>query len=66
MLVTAWNTFKGRALYCDTDSIHFLGSEDDIPPELAEYVDWLKTGELGKWKVEGTFIAGRYIRSKTY
>ena len=66
MLVTAWNTFKGRALYCDTDSLHFIGTEDDIPPELAEYVDWLKTGELGKWKVEGNFIAGRYIRSKTY
>lgn len=66
MLVKAWNTFKGRALYCDTDSIHFLGSENDINPELAEYVDWLKTGELGKWKVEDTFIAGRYLRSKTY
>lgn len=66
MLVTAWNTFKGRALYCDTDSIHFRGTEDNIPPELAEYVDWLKLGELGKWKVEGTFKAGRYLRSKTY
>lgn len=66
MLVTAWNKFKGKAVYCDTDSIHFKGTEDDIPPELAEYVDWLKTGELGKWKVEGHFKAGRYIRSKTY
>ena len=66
MLVTAWNTFKGKALYCDTDSIHFKGTEDDIPKELAEYVDWLKTGDLGKWKVEGSFIAGRYLRSKTY
>ncbi|MBO5712585.1 MAG: hypothetical protein J6R88_00060 [Clostridia bacterium] len=66
MLVTAWNTFKGKALYCDTDSIHFKGTEDDIPPELAEYVDWLKMGDLGKWKVEGSFIAGRYLRSKTY
>ncbi|MBO7345317.1 MAG: hypothetical protein J6U92_05210 [Clostridia bacterium] len=66
MLVTAWNTFKGRAVYCDTDSIHFRGTEDDIPKELAEYVDWLKTGDLGKWKVEGSFKAGRYLRSKTY
>lgn len=66
MLVTAWNTFKGKALYCDTDSIHFKGTEDDIPPELAEYVDWVKTGDLGKWKVEGRFKAGRYLRSKTY
>lgn len=66
MLVTAWNTFKGKALYCDTDSIHFRGTEDDIPKELAEYVDWLKQGDLGKWKVEGHFKAGRYLRSKTY
>jgi len=66
MLVKTWNSFKGKALYCDTDSIHFLGSEDDIPSELASEVDWLATGELGKWKVEGKFIAGRYIRSKTY
>lgn len=66
MLVTAWNTFKGRAVYCDTDSIHFIGTPDDIAPELAHQVDWLKTGELGLWKEEGQFIAGRYIRSKTY
>ena len=66
MLVTAWNTFKGKAVYCDTDSLHFIGTQDDIPQELAEYVDWVGTGELGKWKVEGEFIAGRYIRSKTY
>ena len=66
MLVTTWNKFKGRALYCDTDSIHFLGTEDDIPQEMAEDVDWLKEGSLGKWKVEGNFISGRYLRSKAY
>lgn len=66
MLVTAWNSFKGRAVYCDTDSIHFIGTPDDISPDIADQVDWLKTGELGLWKEEGQFIAGRYIRSKTY
>lgn len=66
MLVTAWNSFKGKCVYCDTDSLHYVGTPDDIPPELAEYVDWLKTGELGLWKEEGQFIAGRYLRSKTY
>lgn len=66
MLVKTWNSFKGKALYCDTDSIHFRGTEDDIPKEIAHEVDWLGTGELGKWKVEGSFIAGRYLRSKTY
>lgn len=66
MLVTAWNSFKGKAVYCDTDSIHFIGTMDDIAPEMADQVDWLKTGGLGLWKHEGTFIAGRYLRSKTY
>ena len=66
MLVRTWNAFKGKAIYCDTDSIHFIGTEDTIPPELADQVDWLKTGELGLWKIEGQFAAGRYIRSKTY
>lgn len=66
MLVRTWNSFKGKALYCDTDSIHFLGTEEDIAPEIADTIDWLKTGELGKWKVEGKFVAGRYIRPKTY
>ena len=66
MLVTAWNSFKGKAVYCDTDSIHFVGTMDDIPKDLADKVDWLKTGGLGLWKQEGTFVAGRYLRSKTY
>lgn len=66
MLVRCWNALKGKALYCDTDSIHFMGTMDDIPPEMADQVDWLKTGGLGLWKHEGDFIAGRYLRSKTY
>lgn len=66
MLVTAWNTFKGKAVYCDTDSLHFIGTMDDIAPELADQVDWLGTGGLGLWKHEGTFQAGRYLRSKAY
>lgn len=66
MLVTAWNKFKGKAVYCDTDSIHFIGKESDIPEELHDIIDWDKTGEIGLLKVEGNFIAGRYLRSKTY
>lgn len=66
MLVTAWNTFKGRAVYCDTDSIHFLGTPDDIPAELEQIVDRDKTGALGLWGIEGEFVQARYIRSKTY
>ena len=66
MLVKSWNSFKGRALYCDTDSIHYLGTREDIPEELRPHVDYDKTGALGLWGFEGDFIAGRYIRSKTY
>ena len=64
MLVRAWNAFDGRAVYCDTDSIHFIGMPDDIPEGLS--VDRKKSGALGLWKVEGTFAKGRYIRAKTY
>lgn len=66
MLVSAWNRFDGRALYCDTDSIHFLGTPDEIPQSLEPIIDRTESGQLGLWKVEGTFARGRYIRSKTY
>lgn len=66
MLVTTWNAFKGRALYCDTDSIHFLGTPDDFPPEILKTIDHKETGALGLWKVEDVFAKGRYIRAKTY
>lgn len=64
MLVRCWNAFEGRALYCDTDSIHFLGSPEDIPASVD--VDKDKTGALGLWKVENEFVKARYIRPKTY
>lgn len=64
MLVTCWNAFEGRALYCDTDSLHFLGTPDDIPDTVK--VDRNKTGALGLWKVEDVFCKARYIRAKTY
>lgn len=64
MLVTAWNAFNGRAVYCDTDSIHFIGTIDDIPKDLP--IDNDKSGALGLWKIEKTFVKGRYIRAKTY
>ena len=64
MLVTAWNAFKGKALYCDTDSLHFIGTPEDIPASVN--VDVNGTGGLGLWKVENTFAKARYIRAKTY
>jgi len=65
-LVTTWNRFKGKALYCDTDSIHYLGTREDIPEELRDQMDYDETGALGLWGFEGDFSAGRYIRAKTY
>lgn len=64
MLVTTWNAFKGKAVYCDTDSIHFIGRPSDIPKSVN--VDWNDSGALGLWGIEGEFVAGRYIRAKTY
>lgn len=66
MLVTTWNAFEGRALYCDTDSIHFLGTEEDFPSSIESTIDKKKSGALGLWKVEDTFAKARYIRAKTY
>lgn len=66
MLVRAWNSFEGRALYTDTDSIHFLGTPDDFPESLLPSVDLDKSGALGLWKVENEFVQARYIRAKTY
>lgn len=65
-LVRTWNAFKGKAIYCDTDSIHALCSVDELPKELHKIIDWDETGELGMWKVEGEFKKARYIRPKTY
>lgn len=64
MLVTTWNAFKGKAVYCDTDSIHFIGTPDDIPKSVK--IDRNDSGALGLWSIEGEFVAGRYIRAKTY
>lgn len=47
-----------RFIYADTDSLHIVGTESvdiDIDPV-----------ELGKWKHEGDFKKGRFIRAKTY
>lgn len=66
MLVRAWNSFDGRAVYCDTDSLHIIGGIEDIPESLHPIIDWDKTGKLGLWKIEGEFTKARYIRSKTY
>lgn len=44
-------------VYCDTDSVHTLGS---IPEE------WIDNKELGKFKFEGLEEIAKYVRQKTY
>lgn len=48
-----------RLLYCDTDSMHLIGDTD--PNNI--YVD---DTALGAWKLENTFVQGKYLRQKTY
>ena len=50
-----------RIIYCDTDSIHLIGT--DVPDAIKDIVDDKK---LGYWKHESTFKRARFIRQKTY
>lgn len=66
--ITAWARYKTitgaqsvyeRFLYCDTDSLHLIGTE--IPKNLE--IDNIK---IGAWKHECTFTRARFLRAKTY
>lgn len=48
-----------RVIYCDTDSLHLLGTEEpsNIP---------IHKSDLGCWKKEYTFVKAKYLRAKTY
>lgn len=48
-----------RIIYSDTDSMHLLGNS--IPEGIE--VDSVK---LGAWKIEETWIKGKFLRAKTY
>jgi hypothetical protein len=50
-----------RIIYCDTDSIHLVGTET---PEAIE--DIIDPDKLGYWKHEGNFTRAKFIRQKTY
>lgn len=50
-----------RIIYCDTDSIHLTGL--DFPEQIIDEID---ANELGKWKYEGAYKRGKYLRQKTY
>lgn len=50
---------RERFVYCDTDSLHLLGTEQpsNIP---------IHDKELCHWKVEGTFTRAKHLRAKAY
>jgi len=50
-----------RIIYCDTDSMHLIGTE--IPEAIK---DLIHDKKLGFWANESTFKRGKYIRQKTY
>lgn len=51
-------------VYSDTDSIHCLINEEDLP-ELAKFMQ-IDDYALGAWKLESKFIRGKYLRQKCY
>ena len=50
---------RDRFLYCDTDSMHLLGT--DAPADIP-----IHDKELCHWKCEGTFTRAKHLRTKAY
>lgn len=58
-LVRAAMANRDRFVYCDTDSMHLIGTE--VPAGIR-----LHDSDFCAWKVEGTFTRARHLRAKTY
>ena len=58
-LIRAAMANRERFVYCDTDSLHLIGTE---PPAGCPLDDNM----FGHWKVEGTFTRARHLRTKCY
>lgn len=50
---------RDRFVYCDTDSLHLIGT--DVPEGIP-----IDDSKLGNWKIEGIFSHARHLRAKTY
>lgn len=59
---TTRNYGKDYYIYSDTDSIHLLEMSKE---ELSSFVE-IDDYKLGAWKMESTFVKGKYIRQKCY
>lgn len=51
-------------VYADTDSLHCLLSPEDVE-ELSHRIE-IDDYKLGAWKLESSFVRGKYIRQKCY
>lgn len=58
-LITAIQNNYDRFVYCDTDSIHLLGTDEPSNIKIHDT-------SLGAWKLENNFTEGKFIRQKTY
>jgi hypothetical protein len=66
-LVQGWNILKEHALYCDTDSLHYLtAGQPKLDKAMEEGKFETDAEKLGAWKLEGNFVRGRYLRAKAY
>lgn len=61
LIITASQDNYDRFIYCDTDSVHLIGTE--IPDNLKEKIHPTK---LGYFDLENTFDRARYLYQKTY
>lgn len=59
--ITTAQSVYDRIIYCDTDSIHIVGTE--IPEAIKDIID---DNILGYWKHESTFTRAKFLRQKTY
>lgn len=66
-LVKMWNVLGEHALYCDTDSLHYLlDGQAKIEQAQKDGLFTVDAEKLGAWKHEGNAIRGRYLRAKCY
>jgi hypothetical protein len=66
-LVKMWNVLGEHALYCDTDSLHYLlEGHHKIEQAQKGGIFEVDAEKLGAWKLEGNMKRGRYLRAKCY
>lgn len=52
-------------VYFDTDSMHVTGIDAEDVKELSKSL-WIDDYALGAWKLESTYVRGKYLRQKCY